>query len=256
MTDSIDNPLLPGSSEVEEDALYMCGYLFKEARNGKWQKRWFETNGPYLTYYKSSQMEKLLAALSIPQVGAINRLPAEAGESGVRFSLELSDRSYILRAATEAEAARWIDVLESIRTAVQAETGAQEKATGSRLSSVDHTVASSASMRDPYTQTLPQVKEDEQSEPEQVSPRAATPPAPPAQSTPTVTVSRASESLRPSVATNDSRQLSTQTHTSRTVSQMSVERWASVDLKEKRQTLVHRPASTWDKSHRACCGCL
>jgi hypothetical protein len=30
----------------------MCGYLHKEARNGKWQKRWFETNGPYLTYYK------------------------------------------------------------------------------------------------------------------------------------------------------------------------------------------------------------
>lgn len=28
------------------------GYLFKKTRDGKWQKRWFETNGCFLTYYK------------------------------------------------------------------------------------------------------------------------------------------------------------------------------------------------------------
>ena len=33
--------------------------------------RWFETNGCFLTYYKSKKMEKLLAALNLPQVGEI-----------------------------------------------------------------------------------------------------------------------------------------------------------------------------------------
>lgn len=30
----------------------MAGYLQKKAKTGKWQKRWFETNAHYLTYYK------------------------------------------------------------------------------------------------------------------------------------------------------------------------------------------------------------
>lgn len=30
------------------------GYLQKKAKTGKWQKRWFETNAHYLTYYKVS----------------------------------------------------------------------------------------------------------------------------------------------------------------------------------------------------------
>jgi hypothetical protein len=28
------------------------GYLMKKTKNDKWQKRWFETNGCFLTYYK------------------------------------------------------------------------------------------------------------------------------------------------------------------------------------------------------------
>jgi hypothetical protein len=48
----------------------MRGYLFKKTRDGKWQKRWFETNGCFLTYYKK-QGQKLLAALNLPQVGTI-----------------------------------------------------------------------------------------------------------------------------------------------------------------------------------------
>lgn len=53
-----------------------AGYLFKKTRDGKWQKRWFETNGCFLTYYKvrpfsgeTSNMDmdvvKWLSALSI-----------------------------------------------------------------------------------------------------------------------------------------------------------------------------------------------
>lgn len=34
----------------------MSGYLNKKTRDGRWQKRWFETNGVYLTckYIKAS----------------------------------------------------------------------------------------------------------------------------------------------------------------------------------------------------------
>lgn len=49
----------------------MSGYLMKKSTAGDWQKRYFETNGCFLTYYKSQKMSKLLAALSLPQVGDI-----------------------------------------------------------------------------------------------------------------------------------------------------------------------------------------
>ena len=35
-----------------QDLVHISGYLLKLTRDGKWQKRWFETNGCFLTYYK------------------------------------------------------------------------------------------------------------------------------------------------------------------------------------------------------------
>ena len=35
------------------DKNYIAGYLLKKAKDGAWQKRYFETNGTFLTYYKS-----------------------------------------------------------------------------------------------------------------------------------------------------------------------------------------------------------
>ena len=78
---------------MQQDLVHISGYLLKLTRDGKWQRRyahapslmsapgasgfshhpdrWFETNGCFLTYYKSKKMEKLLAALNLPQVGEI-----------------------------------------------------------------------------------------------------------------------------------------------------------------------------------------
>ncbi|CAE7798874.1 unnamed protein product, partial [Symbiodinium microadriaticum] len=53
------------------DKNYVAGYLLKKSKDGAWQKRYFETNGTFLTYYKSKKMTKLLAALNMPNVGAI-----------------------------------------------------------------------------------------------------------------------------------------------------------------------------------------
>jgi hypothetical protein len=46
----------------------ICGYLQKLGRNGKWQLRWFETDGECLSYYKSSKRSKLLATLDLAKV--------------------------------------------------------------------------------------------------------------------------------------------------------------------------------------------
>ena len=44
------------------------GYLHKLGRNGKWQRRFFETDGECLTYYKSDKRTKVLASLDLCKV--------------------------------------------------------------------------------------------------------------------------------------------------------------------------------------------
>jgi hypothetical protein len=56
---------------TEGNSLQIRGYLLKKSKEGTWQKRFFETNGNYLTYYKTKRMTKLLAALSLEDVGEI-----------------------------------------------------------------------------------------------------------------------------------------------------------------------------------------
>jgi PH domain len=51
-----------------QDGALICGYLQKYGRNGKWQTRWFETDGECLSYYKSSKRTKLLATLDLEKV--------------------------------------------------------------------------------------------------------------------------------------------------------------------------------------------
>lgn len=62
-------------------------------------------------------MEKLLAALSLPQVGDIRLIPASEDpekKEGL-FALELNTRVYTLRAKSEAEAILWVNTLTQIR---------------------------------------------------------------------------------------------------------------------------------------------
>ena len=45
----------PDFVHLDEEAV-LSGYLHKQTRDGRWQRRWFETNGVYLTYYKVSEV--------------------------------------------------------------------------------------------------------------------------------------------------------------------------------------------------------
>lgn len=101
------------SGIIVRDENQLSGYLYKKTKDGRWQRRWFETNGVYLTYYKSRKVEKLLAALSLPQVGEI-KLLNEPGETGL-FSIELNSRVYVLRAKSDDEANIWVEHLSKLR---------------------------------------------------------------------------------------------------------------------------------------------
>ena len=107
------------ASSSSADAL-KSAYLYKRTRDGLWQKRWFETSGVYLTYYKSKKMEKLLAALSLPQVGEIRMVSIDDEEENPDkldglFALELSTRIYILRAKNNEDAALWVETLLKLK---------------------------------------------------------------------------------------------------------------------------------------------
>lgn len=102
---------------TRQDAMQMAGYLYKKSSAGEWQRRYFETNGNYLTYYKSHKMTKLLAAVAMPQVGIIKMVGSvnDAKGSGHIFQLDLRDRQYLLRATSQEEAQQWVDYLLMLR---------------------------------------------------------------------------------------------------------------------------------------------
>ena len=53
------------------DGMIISGYLQKLGRNGKWQTRWFESDGECLSYYKNENRTKLLATLDLEKVSCI-----------------------------------------------------------------------------------------------------------------------------------------------------------------------------------------
>ncbi|CAH0478648.1 unnamed protein product [Peronospora belbahrii] len=118
MTDHIDSKLMAssplnkpsGSSTANFRIEEIRGYLFKKTREGRWQKRWFETNGCFLTYYKK-QGQKLLAALNLPQVGAIMLLEEDHVDGPGLFTIELNERVYTIKARSHDEATFWVDAL-------------------------------------------------------------------------------------------------------------------------------------------------
>jgi hypothetical protein len=91
----------------------LTGYLYKKTRNETWQKRFFKTQGFFLTYYKNRKMEKLLAALSLPQVGEIRLVDTHA--DGGTFAIELNTRVYILKANDRDTAEVWVSTLLRLR---------------------------------------------------------------------------------------------------------------------------------------------
>lgn len=110
-------PFLQDDEEDEEGELQpiINGYLHKLGRNGHWQKRFFETNGRCLTYYKSDKRTKVLATLDLCKVGEIAMDPTDPQQS--TFTIQVSNRPYYLRAANKIHANDWVITLNRAREA-------------------------------------------------------------------------------------------------------------------------------------------
>jgi PH domain len=106
-------PSIEEEGVVEGALIY--GYLQKLGRNGKWQTRWFETDGECLTYYKSSKRSKLLATLDLAKVGSI--VINSDDEKGCCFIINISERPYHLRADSSAACKDWVITLNRVKEA-------------------------------------------------------------------------------------------------------------------------------------------
>lgn len=117
--DDESNSNMPEDQMPVDENSTLRDYLYKMTRDGRWQRRWFETNGIFLTYYKSRRREKLLAALSLLQVGEIKQItPPNDAELNNRegwFTIQLNSRLYTLRARNNEEAERWVQGLNLIK---------------------------------------------------------------------------------------------------------------------------------------------
>jgi hypothetical protein len=95
--------------------LVVYGYLQKQTRNGVWQKRFFETDGENLMYYKSSKRSKLLASLDLAKVGVIQEDNGDV--SGRTFTIQVAGRPYFLRAEDRSTCKDWVINLNRVREA-------------------------------------------------------------------------------------------------------------------------------------------
>lgn len=72
------------------DGMIIGGYLQKLGRNGKWQTRWFESDGECLSYYKNENRTKLLATLDLEKVSGGIRILIFVMEMALKVSFGLT----------------------------------------------------------------------------------------------------------------------------------------------------------------------
>uniref|UniRef100_A0A7S1ZRW4 PH domain-containing protein n=1 Tax=Ditylum brightwellii TaxID=49249 RepID=A0A7S1ZRW4_9STRA len=124
-TDSVDTVILSPLPDDQQDEADMWqgqpvkplvyGYLEKLGRNGSWQRRFFETDGECLTYFKSRKRIKLLASLDLCKVGEIS--VDNTDPTGCTFTIEVADRPYYLKAESNACCNDWVISLNRVREA-------------------------------------------------------------------------------------------------------------------------------------------
>lgn len=105
----------PNGEKAQHKQALIYGYLFKLGRHGKWQRRWFETDGEVLTYYKSRKRTKPLATLDLSRVGTISTDPSDP--AGCTFSIEVASRLYFLSADRQDVALDWVISLNRVKEA-------------------------------------------------------------------------------------------------------------------------------------------
>lgn len=90
------------------------GYLRKKSRQGRWQRRFFQTSNQYLCYYKNQDSQDLLACIDLRSVGDIAKVEAAEAPSA-EFYLQLGGRRYYIKAKTPENAELWVAGLKKRR---------------------------------------------------------------------------------------------------------------------------------------------
>jgi len=111
---------LANSGYDEEDGMnssgaLIYGDLLKKGRNGKWQRRFFETDGESLSYYKNRHRTRLLASLDLCKVGEI--VIDKEDPSGCIFHIQVSGRPYTLRSENVETCKDWVITLNRVKEA-------------------------------------------------------------------------------------------------------------------------------------------
>ena len=95
------------------------GYLLRLGPDRSWKRRYFETNGFYLTYFKSKKRGKLLGALNLMKVISIALSTSlRQDEKGCIFHIEVHENLYTLRASSPLDCERWVNVLNDLRNGI------------------------------------------------------------------------------------------------------------------------------------------
>lgn len=110
-SDTISEPYL----DDDELKPLVYGYLHKLGRNGHWQRRFFESNGERLTYYKSVKRTKVLATLDLSMVGDI--LIDQTDPEECTFTIQVKNRPYYLRCEDKVRCNDWVIILNRAREA-------------------------------------------------------------------------------------------------------------------------------------------
>jgi len=91
------------------------GYLYKRGRQGKWQRRWFESDGECLCYFKSKKRNKCLATLDLLNVGSVAMDDTDPADCS--FTIEVAGRNYYLCAESKDHAMDWVISMNRVREA-------------------------------------------------------------------------------------------------------------------------------------------
>lgn len=113
------NPADEGNSVANKSMLrdksIISGYLYKRGRQGKWQRRWFESDGKCLLYFKSDKRKKPLASLDLLHVGSVTM--DDTDPAGSSFIIEVAGRNYYLCADSKDHAMDWVISMNRVREA-------------------------------------------------------------------------------------------------------------------------------------------
>jgi len=110
-----ENEPPPSDSSATYNKPIISGYLNKRAREGKWQRRWFESDGKNLLYFKSDKRVKLLATLDLLYIGGVAM--DQTDPTGCTFYIEVAGRDYYLHADSRDHALDWVISMNRVREA-------------------------------------------------------------------------------------------------------------------------------------------